>query len=405
MDALEIIETSKTKDCAIFDGHQYRLHRINKQNICSWLCIKEKTLNCRGTLKSKDGKVLDVSNHVCKPDVPASEVAKQLCVMKKRVREEDQPVSKIYLKEMGPLFNRGYDYIEKIPIFPAVRSQLYRIRRKERGAALEPKNSQDILITDSDVIMEDGSSFLLADEDSGSRILVFASTKGRDILKTGQHFFMDGTFKSCCLQFYQLYTIHAELRKNEEADIYITIVPIIFALLTRKNRDTYSKLFTVLKQAGLNPSSITMDFEVAAIVELERNFPLLNIVGCNFHFNQCLWRQVQSLGLVQVYKENEEIRLHIRMCTALAHLPEADIDEGWLCIQETSPQHAKLQEFFDYFVKEWLENSIITTRIWNCYRQQHRTNKVIEGWHNKFQTILNKRHPKFRNLLQALKDE
>ncbi|GBO13845.1 hypothetical protein AVEN_47807-1 [Araneus ventricosus] len=81
------------------------------------------------------------------------------------------------------------------------------------------------------------------------------------------------------------------------------------------------------------------------------------------------------------------------------------MDDGCLCIQETVPQHAKLREFFHYFVKEWLENSIITTRMWNCHKQQHRTNNTIEGWHNKFQTILSKPHPKFRNLLRALKDE
>ncbi|GBN54788.1 hypothetical protein AVEN_227404-1 [Araneus ventricosus] len=91
------------------------------------------------------------------------------------------------------------------------------------------------------------------------------------------------------------------------------------------------------------------------------------------------------------------------MCLALAYLPESDKDVDWLCIQETSPQHAKLQEFFDYFVQERFENSIITTSVWNCHKQQHRTNNAI-GWQNKFQTILSKPHPKFRNLLEALKD-
>ncbi|GBN93817.1 hypothetical protein AVEN_35619-1 [Araneus ventricosus] len=115
---------------------------------------------------------------------------------------------------MSPLFNRGYNYVENIPTIPAVSAQLYHIRRKEQGTAVEPKNSQDIEIMDDDVIMEDGSSFLLADDDSGSRILVFASTKGRGSLKTGQNFSMEATFRNCCMQFHQLYTIHADLSKN-----------------------------------------------------------------------------------------------------------------------------------------------------------------------------------------------
>ncbi|GBM97543.1 hypothetical protein AVEN_246222-1 [Araneus ventricosus] len=150
---------------------------------------------------------------------------------------------------MDPLFNRGCDYVENIPTLPAVRAQLYRIGRKEQRTAVEPKNSQDIEIMDDDVIMEDSSSFLLADDDS------------------------------------------------------------------------------ILKQAGWNPNSITMDFEVVAIKELERHFPSVNVLGYNFHFNQCFWRQVQSLGLVRDYKEDEEIRLHIRMFTALAYLPENDTDD------------------------------------------------------------------------------
>ncbi|GBN13775.1 hypothetical protein AVEN_258101-1 [Araneus ventricosus] len=232
MDVLEIIQISKKKDSAILYGNQYRLHRANKQNICSWLCIKERSSNCRGTLKSKDGKVLHVPSHVCIPDAAATEVAKKLCMIKKCFREEEQSVSRIYLQEMGPLFNRGYDYVENIPTLPAVRAQLYRVRRKEQGTAVEPKSSQDIEIMDDDVIMEDDSSFLLADDDSGSRILVFDSTKGRGILKTGQNFFMDGTFKSCCMRFYQLYTIHADLSKNVEEDT--TTVPIISLCLLEK---------------------------------------------------------------------------------------------------------------------------------------------------------------------------
>ncbi|KAF8785187.1 hypothetical protein HNY73_010761 [Argiope bruennichi] len=362
MEVLDLIKTSKNKDSAIFDGYRYRLHRTNKQNISSWLCMKEKSPNCRGTLISKDGKVLHVSSHNCKPDVAATEIAKKLCTVKKRVREEGSSISKIYMQEMSPLFHRGHDYAGSIPTLSAIRRQLNRIRQKDQGAILEPKISQDIIL-DDDIIMDDGSGFLLDDVNSDNRILIFASSKGRNTLKNNKHFLMDGTFKSCSMQFCQIYTIHAVLTKSNQEDR--TIVPIVFSLLPRKNSETYSKLFTVLKDAGWNPYSITMDFEAAVLKELERLFPSVKISGCNFYFNQCLWRQVQSLGLVQEYKENDEIRLHVRMCAALAHLPEDDIEDGWLSIQETSPLQSKLQQFYDYFVKEWLDNSVISTSMWN----------------------------------------
>ncbi|GBL67901.1 hypothetical protein AVEN_16502-1 [Araneus ventricosus] len=69
MTTLEETDTSKGKSSSIYDGYQYRKHRINKDNVITWLCLKERTENCRGTFKSKNGIVLNVSNHVCKPDI------------------------------------------------------------------------------------------------------------------------------------------------------------------------------------------------------------------------------------------------------------------------------------------------------------------------------------------------
>ncbi|GBL75410.1 hypothetical protein AVEN_183406-1 [Araneus ventricosus] len=115
------------------------------------------------------------------------------------------------------------------------------------------------------------------------------------------------------------------------------IVPIIIPLVPRKNSETYSELFTVLKHIRWIPHTITVDFEAAAIKEL-KTFPSVNIFGCNFHFIQCLGRLIQSLRLFRDCKEDEKIRFHIvRMCATLEHLPERDMYDVWLFIQETSP--------------------------------------------------------------------
>ena len=41
------------------------------------------------------------------------------------------------------------------------------------------------------------------------------------------------------------------------------------------------------------------DFELLLVQSLELQFPSACIHGCYFHFTQCLWRKVQSLGLVE----------------------------------------------------------------------------------------------------------
>ena len=58
-----------------------------------------------------------------------------------------------------------------------------------------------------------------------------------------------------------------------------------------------------------------------------------------FHLQMltCLWRKIQDIGLINLYRTDEEIRKHIQMCATLAYLPLTDVDEGWLSIQEMTP--------------------------------------------------------------------
>ncbi|XP_035213237.1 uncharacterized protein LOC118187144 [Stegodyphus dumicola] len=152
-------------------------------------------------------------------------------------------------------------------------------------------------------------------------------------------------------------------------------------------------------------SKIVMDFEIAVIISLKNIFPSLNIRGCNFHLNQCLWRKIQDLGLVNEYRHNEEIRTHLRMCASLAYIPAECVDDGWLCIQESSPRNARLEAFYDYFVEQWLENDVVTIQMWNCNEKLHRTNNIVEGWHHKLNSVIRKIHPKTLELIKFLKNE
>ena len=54
-----------------------------------------------------------------------------------------------------------------------------------------------------------------------------------------------------------------------------------------------------------------MDFGV--ILTLQALFPNVQIRGCNFHFNQCLWRKIKDIELDNLYRTDEEIRKHIKM--------------------------------------------------------------------------------------------
>ncbi|GBL87148.1 hypothetical protein AVEN_176075-1, partial [Araneus ventricosus] len=171
-----------------YDGYQYRKHRINKNNVISWLYLKERTENCRGTLKSKNGIVLNVSNHVCKPDIAEIEVKKRIFNARKRARIEDKEIPTIYPEEMQPLFNKGYDFVTNIPNFISVKTYLYVARRKAQEEEREPKTTAEISISEDVTKMEDGTNFLLADVGDKDRMLVFATEDRKNVLKITRPF-------------------------------------------------------------------------------------------------------------------------------------------------------------------------------------------------------------------------
>ncbi|GBM73699.1 hypothetical protein AVEN_177747-1 [Araneus ventricosus] len=324
--SIEIFETKKNKPSAVYSGYQYRKFRSNIENIITWLCINERSEKCKGILKTKDNCVVSEMTHSCKPNEAKIDVKKQVANIRRRVCETDLSVSKIYQEEIFSLFQRGYEIMTEIPTLSSIKSSLHKTRRRVQGISSEASTAADIVLSSELLKLSDNSTFLLADT---NRIIVFVTQKCKDILQKSKKFYSDGTFKSCPKQFLQIYSLHADIGSSLEE---VNIIPIVFALLPNKTQATYVKLFTILKEANWSPECLTMDFEVAAIMGAKIVFPALEIKGCNFHFNQCLWRQVQSIGLADAYKCNTEIRLSIRMCAAF--LPEEDIDDAWIKIQE-----------------------------------------------------------------------
>ena len=53
----------------------------------------------------------------------------------------------------------------------------------------------------------------------------------------------------------------------------------------------------------------------------ELQFPGTCVHGCYFHFSQCLWRKVQSFGLVEEYEEDGSGNLYKRMELLLLRHP------------------------------------------------------------------------------------
>lgn len=105
-------------------------------------------------------------------------------------------------------------------------------------------------------------------------------------------------------------------------------VPLCHALLANKQRATYIRLFTIIRDNVhrlLNhfPSMhhVLLDFEMAAHDAVQDVFGI-RATGCTFHLGQCFLRWIETHGLKLPYQdENSGIRLWTRQIRALCLLP------------------------------------------------------------------------------------
>ena len=124
----------------------------------------------------------------------------------------------------------------------------------------------------------------------------FGTLESLRMLCTADHLFLDGTFKSCPAPFCQLYTIHIR------SSVLRSTIPVLCSLLPNKTKLTYISFFNEVRNVAikndliLNPKFITIDFEQDAINALKHVFPNVTIKGCNFHYNQCLFKKLQELS-------------------------------------------------------------------------------------------------------------
>jgi hypothetical protein len=87
----------------------------------------------------------------------------------------------------------------------------------------------------------------------------------------------------------------------------------MFALLLTNKDTTYRDLLTLPKNWCVfwSPKIIKIDFKAAVISAINKVFLDSVITGCDFHFNRCLWRQIQNIGLTMKYKEDEQPKVFL----------------------------------------------------------------------------------------------
>ena len=117
---------------------------------------------------------------------------------------------------------------------------------------------------------------------------------------------------------------------------------MIYGLLSNKTQKTYVKFFKMIKDViKVYPNAININFEKA-------------VMNSKVYFNiqmSCLWlllsflKKVQEKNLIG-YAPDDQFRLYYKLMQGLAFVPEIDVVEEFLMLQQSSP--AKFSEKPDY---------------------------------------------------------
>ena len=221
-----------------------------------------------------------------------------------------------------------------------------------------------------------------------SRILIFASDIGVQLLGDSEHWYADETFKVYPEIFFQLYTVYAQ--RND------SIFPCIYGLLPNKTEVTYRRFFDQVFNGmpNGNMQDCLVDFEKAAINAIKHFKPDIEVKGCFYHLSSNVWKKVQELGLQQRYLEDQEFAIHCRMLCALAFLPEDDVIDGFEQLTDTMREQFNndLDDLIDYFEDTYIGRfrrnahrgrPQFSINLWNMFNltdeELPRTNNNVEG--------------------------
>jgi len=395
--------TNRGKPMVIYRGFRYRIDKPKKNALPS--ALKRHRCNmvkgCTGKLHLEHGEVVFESSHSHDADPAEAEAKDAYSKMKAMVRQLKEVSVKAVMD--GAYEQLSDDVQARLPR----KSTVQRTLQNQKGDILKNPNSRDFEIP------EEFADFILFDTgaDDAERIIVFGLTRllrrlGTDIV------YGDGTFDKCPDIFFQIYTLHGKIGESYP--------PLVYFLLPGKTSAIYERMLIITKDLLfedfgiiLNPKSFMVDFEVAMRKAIEKVFPEATVKGCFFHLTQSLTRKVASLGLKSRYSEDIDTRLLIRSLSALAFVPEEDVQELFAVLALTFPDEEVFKELLRYFERNYVGHLMdaprFSIRSWNHFDSVEagnpRTSNCCEAYHSSLNSVFHASHPSIWKLLERLRKD
>ena len=248
-------------------------------------------------------------------------------------------------------------------------------------------------------------------QDNNWGVALFGTTEQLRLLRRASNIFADGTHRSTPRPYKQIYTIHAEIQRH--------IVKVATCTMLNKDTGSYRHVLQVLKRGvrqvtghHWRPTTIVIDFELAAKNAFETEFPNADIKGCYFHFNQALWKHIKDLGLTRAYKDNRRVKKLVKKIMALGFLPLPYVRMNFQQLRQSARtlrlvnRYPNLDRFMTYVDNTYM-NGHFPPAMWNVYDRpmETRTNNAVESFHRAWNQAVGVRHPSLWVFIRVLKDQ
>ncbi|CAI6357190.1 unnamed protein product [Macrosiphum euphorbiae] len=412
---LQFIVSQKGNKLLLHNGY---LHTFYKEGVNKfiWRCSEYKTYKCTScytTTREEIGDIIKESVHYSHaPDIAKVKIKEIITNIKEEAKTSVLTPRNLVSRAVEIL---PTSIIGQLPNIEKMSKTIRRERIKQQKPPANPVNVGELIISGEYSVTNKGEMFLFYDNKIQKRILIFSTLENLNTLKECSSWFGDGTFRSVPTFFSQLYTIHGT--KNKQS------FPLVYILMVDRSKDSYIEVLKALKSAvsSLTPQRIMVDFEMAFISAYKDEFPTTEIKGCFFHFQQCLWRKIQSCGLQQTYGDDVEFAMQIRSLSALAFIPTINVIRTFEELLDSTyflENDELLSPIINYFEDTWIGRPNRNNRrrspqfdfcMWNCYdsvlKHQPRTNNAVEGWHHAFNRALAANHVTIWKFINFLKQE
>ncbi|KAG7166465.1 putative Inosine-5'-monophosphate dehydrogenase 1b-like 13, partial [Homarus americanus] len=362
-----------------------------------WECANRASLSCKGAI-STDHDIsvpLSVKEHSHDPDAVHVAVVKLRHQIKDDSRTKKAKTTQIFADAM-------FEATDEVRARAGKPDTICRdIRRVRRGCRPKEPSSLAELHLDEEWTETGGNNprpFLIHDSgaDTNDRVIIFATEASLRLLSRSSQWHMDGTFAMSPKIFKQVYVIRVLLGE--------TSVSCVYALLLGKTQSIYEELLqaviTQCEHLGCypDPSTIITDFEQATIKAVSSvSGEHTTVQGCFYHLTQSTWRKIQDLGLVPLYKSNEN---------ELVDYFDATYVSGTFRRVQAPPANPNnpLPP-----VRLRHRPPVFPPAVWNVFESTitrgDRTNNICEDWNNSFRSLIGHQHPSIWTVIEAFRKD